>query len=257
MILTRLVQIHHAAFTADIPFWLSVTDGLDPVLELGCGGGRVTLPLAKSGRTMVGLDINLLSVQHLVSELLNCEENIQNRVLALQADMLNFSIDCTFRSVILPCNTYSIFTPGERQLLLRNIARSLQPDGSFITSLPNPHRIAAIHQELQAKENDSIPDFETEFFHPETGNPVQVSSFNSAVSDGVRWDWIYDHLLPDGRVERLIQSTEHKMCSREIYLNEFKKAGLKEITCLGDFNGTVFKKRAPYLILIGKKSLNL
>ncbi|MGB2963730.1 MAG: class I SAM-dependent methyltransferase [Anaerolineales bacterium] len=253
MILTRLVQVHHAAYTADIPFWLSGTDGLDPVLELGCGAGRVTLPLAKSGRTVVGLDLNLLSVQFLVSELLNCEENIQNRVLALQADMLNFWTDCTFRSVILPCNTYSIFTPGERQLLLNNITRSLQPDGLFITSLPNPHRTAAIHKELLGKENDSAPDFETEILHPETENPVQVSSLNSALSDGVRWDWIYDHLFPDGRVERLIQSTEHKLCSPEIYLNEFKKAGLKEITCLGDFNGKVFKKHAPYLILIGKK----
>ena len=253
MILTRLVQVHHAAYTADIPFWLSVTDGLDPVLELGCSAGRVTLPLAKAGRKIFGLDLNLLSVQHLVSELLNCEENIQNRVLALQADMLNFWTDCTFRSVILPCNTYSIFSPVERQLLLNNITRSLQSDGLFITSLPNPHRTAAIHKELRDKENHSNPDLETDILHPETGNPVQVSSFNSAVSDGVRWDWIYDHLFPDGSVERMIQSTEHKLCSTAIYLNEFKKAGLIEITCLGDFKGAVFKKHAPYLILIGKK----
>lgn len=41
----------------DVPFWRRVTLGAPgPVLELGCGTGRVSLPLARAGVDLVGID---------------------------------------------------------------------------------------------------------------------------------------------------------------------------------------------------------
>ncbi len=41
----------------DVPFWRRVTAAAKgPVLELGCGTGRVSLPLAKAGVQLVGID---------------------------------------------------------------------------------------------------------------------------------------------------------------------------------------------------------
>ena len=40
----------HASFTDDVEFYLEeLKDVKGPVLELGCGTGRVTIPLAKQG----------------------------------------------------------------------------------------------------------------------------------------------------------------------------------------------------------------
>ena len=41
----------------DVPFWQRVVaDVRGPVLELGCGTGRIALPLARAGAKLVGID---------------------------------------------------------------------------------------------------------------------------------------------------------------------------------------------------------
>ena len=41
----------------DVPFWRRVASAAGgPVLELGCGTGRVSLPLARAGVELVGID---------------------------------------------------------------------------------------------------------------------------------------------------------------------------------------------------------
>ena len=50
---------HHNAFRSDIPFWLDLARRQgSPILELGCGTGRVLIPLAEAGYTVYGLDID-------------------------------------------------------------------------------------------------------------------------------------------------------------------------------------------------------
>src|SRR5690349_20981888 len=41
----------------DVPFWTAVAQkARGPVLELGCGTGRISLPLARAGVRLVGID---------------------------------------------------------------------------------------------------------------------------------------------------------------------------------------------------------
>ncbi len=251
----NLVQVHQAKYKDDLPFWRSWTKGKDPILELGCGHGRVTIPLARAGRQIVGLDVDWGSIQFLKSELVGDNKDLWKRIDIIQADMIHFRADCVFGSVIVPCNTYSTLTARDRQLLLSNLTTALQKKGLFIASVPNPSWIKALHGNLWEKEVDSEPDLETIFTHPETGHPVQVSSRLTPTSDGIRWDWMYDQLFPDGRMERWLQSTEHKLCSLEIYQQEFRKAGFKTRAILGDFEGADFVEGSPYLILVGVKEL--
>src|SRR6185503_19336819 len=42
-----------------VPFWQRLALAADgPVLELGCGTGRVTLPLARAGANVIGVDLS-------------------------------------------------------------------------------------------------------------------------------------------------------------------------------------------------------
>ena len=55
--LARLYHAHHSRNLEDLPFWqeLARQQG-SPILELGCGSGRVLLPLARAGYNVVGLE---------------------------------------------------------------------------------------------------------------------------------------------------------------------------------------------------------
>ncbi len=250
-----LVQVHQAGYTDDLSFWESTTNGNDPVLELGCGHGRITIPLVRAGRKIVGLDLNLTCIQYLKSEIEKETQDLQKRITTIQADMLQYQSELNFGSIIIPCNTYSIFLAEERRHLLGNAAQMLNQRGLFIASVPNPHWIMALNENLPGDEKDAETDLETIIQHPENKQPVQVSSRLISTSAGIRWDWLYDQLFPDGRTERSLQSTEHKLSSLEIYQQELRKAGIRTSAILGDFNGAGFGEDSPYLILVGVKDL--
>ena len=72
-----LVRVHQAGYTDDLSFWESSTNGNDPVLELGCGHGRITIPLVRAGRKIVGLDLNLACIQYLQSEIEKETQDLQ------------------------------------------------------------------------------------------------------------------------------------------------------------------------------------
>jgi SAM-dependent methyltransferase len=60
-------DVECGSYTADLPLWEELADQTDkPIMELGCGTGRVTLHLAQhSGRLVIGLDTDRELVESL------------------------------------------------------------------------------------------------------------------------------------------------------------------------------------------------
>src|SRR3954469_8100244 len=55
--LPEVYDLEHASFADDVDLYLRLAEVVgDPVLELGCGSGRVLLPLAEAGYRVTGID---------------------------------------------------------------------------------------------------------------------------------------------------------------------------------------------------------
>ncbi len=55
----ELYDLEHAGFDDDIELYLRLAEVVgDPILELGCGTGRVLAPLAKAGFRVTGIDVS-------------------------------------------------------------------------------------------------------------------------------------------------------------------------------------------------------
>ena len=245
------VQIHHADYLEDLPFWLSITEGKIPVLEVGSGHGRVTIPLASSGREITGIDNDPRAIDYLSNVLKQHPDQVRANTQLVSGDVHAYQPDRSYGAVVIPCNTYSTFFSPQRIELLIKIKSWLKSAGLFAASVPNPVRLVQVQKELLDDE-DVDQEIETTMSHPVTGYPVQVSSRFRALKDRVGWDWIYDHLLPDGQVERYIQTAEHDLASPEDYRTELIEAGFSGVELMGDFQGADYTADSPYLILIGR-----
>jgi SAM-dependent methyltransferase len=242
----KLAGFHQAHFQEDIDFWLRVTRNKVPLLELGCGQGRVSIPLLQQDRILFGLDQDLRALRYIQEELSGMSPN---QGYFIQADMLKIPLKAKFGVVIIPCNTYSTFPEKERLTLIDNIIPILRRGGELILSVPNPERIQQLWSNLKKEALETEPEIEEIISHPLTGNPIQVSSRLQFNEDSLGWEWYYDHLLPDGQVERSVFYTEHRLTQASQYRKELLEAGFEEILLWGDFSGAGFQTDSPYLII--------
>src|SRR4051812_5562254 len=68
-----------------------------PVLEVGCGTGRILIPTAQAGVEIVGLDLSSHRLDVCQKRLLDEPEAVRSRIRLIQADMRNFDLAQTFK----------------------------------------------------------------------------------------------------------------------------------------------------------------
>ena len=239
-----LYHAHHRDYIDDLPFWLDLAKEQPGfILELGCGTGRVLIPLAEAGYRTVGIDNDPGMLAVLID---NLPASHKNKVEVLQADFASFHFNQQSSLIILPCNTYSTLNVGIRHQVLQCVRRHLKTGGFFAVSIPNPTILSRL-------ESNDEPEIESIFPHPITGHPVQVSCDWERGAAQVILNWHYDHLLPDGRVERLTASIHHFLTTTEEYQQEIVNAGLRISAVYGNFDLSAYKSQSPNLIILASK----
>ena len=71
----------------DLPFYLDYARSAQtPVIEIGAGSGRLTLPLARAGVRMVAVDVSTSMLAILKSRLAEESSEVRHRVEVVEAD---------------------------------------------------------------------------------------------------------------------------------------------------------------------------
>jgi SAM-dependent methyltransferase len=111
--------------------------GDGPILELGCGTGRVLIPLALDGHRVTGLD---LSASMLAAARAKIDAaHVGDRVTLVQGDMRDFDLPARFVLALIPINTFMHCYDTQQQLAcLRAIHRHLNPGGQLIVDVYQP-----------------------------------------------------------------------------------------------------------------------
>lgn len=104
-----------------------------PVLEMGCGTGRILLPIARAGMDCYGIDISQPMLDRFHDQLCSEPAEVRNRVQLIQGDFRTADVGRTFPFVFAAGNVLHTFIDHEDQRAwLRNVRRHLAPGGAFV-----------------------------------------------------------------------------------------------------------------------------
>jgi len=117
--------------TGDVNFYLdAVHEHGDPVLELGCGTGRITLALAKAGHRVTGLDISERMLERCNQKRGRLTTESRERMHLVQGDMTRFDLGEKFRLVIIPFRPMQHLLEVEEQMsCLESVRKHLWAEG--------------------------------------------------------------------------------------------------------------------------------
>lgn len=132
----------HAGLREDIPLALDLARRSDgPILELGCGTGRLLLPLARAGQEIVGVDNSPEMLARARSLLAQEPAAVRARVTLVEGDILDLPEavqDRAFGLVLLPYNTLLHFRAAAVVTIFRQVARLLGPEGLLLVDTLAP-----------------------------------------------------------------------------------------------------------------------
>ena len=117
----------------DIGFYLGYARTLSPVLELGCGTGRIMKPLIDHRVRVVGIDKSLKMLKKAQIKLADCDSAFYDLVCA---DISDFHLKDTFGLAICAFSTYSkLLTQAEQESFLSRVYDHLKPGSPLLLDM--------------------------------------------------------------------------------------------------------------------------
>ncbi len=246
-LLSRYYDLENADFTEDLDFWVALADEYgDPIVELGCGTGRVLLNLARRGHALTGVDDSPEMLARLEAKLTAATaKHLPTAPTLLRAGMHDFTAAQTFALALMPFNTFMhLLTPEEQIATLTNVRKHLRPGAALALDMPNPgEAYAAAEQGLTLERTFA-------------DGAATVQQFSSVSVDRAaqlaRITWLYDSVAPDGAVARTIVP----LTLRYTFPGEMRllleKCGFALAHLYGDYDRAPFADGAPRMIVLAE-----
>ncbi|MFY9983135.1 MAG: class I SAM-dependent methyltransferase [Chthoniobacterales bacterium] len=168
----QLTAAEWEASQNDVPFFLEearLSGG--PLLELGCGTGRLLIPLLSTGVQVSGLDASAVMLEAAKRKRDQLPADIAGRLHLHQGNMSEFELGQQFALILVAFRSFQLLlTPEAQRSCLICIGRHLVPKGRAIINLFDPRYdlITAGTQKSVSSPKDLI--------HPLSGNHILVET---------------------------------------------------------------------------------
>lgn len=241
-------EAEYADYDDDLPVlaaYAARTGG--PLLELGCGVGRVLVPLARAGYKVTGVD---LSPAMLARAQAHAEAaGVADRVRLIQGDYATAELAGPYRFACIMMNTFLHLPDREAQLAaLRHWRKHLAPRGLLLIDVLNPDiaQLAALDGRMEwdrtwqdATTGETVMKFVTRTLDP----AEQIMHVNM----------IYDAIAADGQVRRAVAEFDARYIWRfegELLLEQ---AGYTVEALYGDWNLGPFEAASNHMIFVARR----
>lgn len=231
----------------DIPFYVEMARKYGgEVLDLACGTGRVSIPLAEAGLSVTGMDLS--------SEMLERGKQkaeaagLAEQIAFVQGDMRRFELGKTFQVIMIPFRSFlHLLHIHEQMKALSCIRRHLKPGGKLVMNVFIP-KIEHLYEESEKMSLRSI-------YPLETGEQIAM------------WDYTrYDHFQQWSEVTRTYERISAEGIVTEKVVGRFtlryifpaelhhllRLNGFKVVERYGSFDKAPFDAKSTELILVAE-----
>jgi SAM-dependent methyltransferase len=207
-----------------------------PVLELGCGTGRVLLPCARAGALIWGLDFSETMLARCRRKLASEPEEVRRRVTLQQGDMRNFRFDTPFQLVTIHFRPFQHLNEVADQLAcLGSIHRALADEGRLILDVFNPSLKVLVDESRSSEQPSGEPFTLPDGRIVERKERVSGRDYSGQV---INVELIFYVTHPDGRQERLVQAIQMRYLFRFEVEHLLARCGFEIVAAYCDYKRT-------------------
>lgn len=213
----------------------------NPLLDLACGTGRMSIHLAKKGYQLTGVDLVPQMVLHGQKKAQHANVNIEFMV----ADARAFHLNKQFNFIFMLMNAFQFLpTRKDYEQLFACVKSHLTPEGLFLfetrnpcpSNLDKPRHIESRHYDLP--DGSSLDVTDEQYYDPMTQIQHYQSKRIFQSADGTqRHQTLYTGL-------RYVYPQEMEAL---LYYN-----GFEAVECYGDWSGAKFTENSPAMIYVVK-----
>ena len=207
----------------------------ESILDLACGFGRYSIPLAKMGYTVTGIDINPDFVKEASGKASELNLNAHFRC----ADMREFSEPDGYANIIIMYNSFGYFQdPGDDRKVIDNCFRSLKPGGKLLLQEVTRDFIVANIHSRQSRN-----------WFEETDGTIRLEENNTNED----WTWSTTKWILIKGSERREFTYGMRIYSTAEYIELFSSAGFENPETFGGISGRPYNKEKDHLVLVVSK----
>lgn len=203
-------DLEYRAVSDDFDFYRQFAERCgSPVLELGCGTGRIVTHLARNGLRVTGIDSSPAMLD-IARRYVAADPRLARRVHLVEADLRTFDLPRRFRLAICAINSFMHLMTGQDQsACLQRVHHHLAPEGMLIVDLFNPDLALLL-------EGGGRLMLERVLLDP--AGPRMVTKMVSAWVDRAQQinhvTYLYDELAEGGQVRRTVAAISQRYLYR-------------------------------------------
>lgn len=248
--IARYYDLSHNRLTADTSFLLdqaSQTGG--PILELGCGSGRLLVPLARAGFDVTGIDMSAEMLARARLRLAAEPPLVNKRVELIEGDIttLDYSrMISRYGLIVFGYNTFMHLDETRAGRTIRRIKPALAPGGRLILDLENPIALAAMANDPDFVLEDTLQD-------EITGETIRQYTAYEALpgEQAIDVTWVYESTATD-RTDAT--STQVRLRYHYLYPHQVELmlglVGLRLLGFYGSYAADPFHEESDRLIVV-------
>ena len=230
----------------DVPFWRAVALQVGgTVLELGCGTGRISVPLARAGVALVGIDRSWPMLARARQRVRRAR--LAGRISLVRGDIRLLPFEATaFSMVLAPYGMLqSLLRERDLQATLAAVHRVLRPGGTLGVEL-----VADLPSWAEYRKRVSLKGWRG------ARGGAHVTLVESVRQDRTRHLTVFDQEFTERRGAAKVSrrfSLAFRTLSVPQMVRRLEKAGFEISALLGDYKGGAWDPRADVWVILAKK----